>query len=60
MVSLGKAKKNILASVINKTPIKPSTVKTNWLTDSSSLGSVISQEYGNDENTSLKTSVLKF
>ena len=58
MVSLGKAKKNILASLNNQTPIKPSTGKINWLTDSSSLGPVISQTYGNDENTSLKTSVL--
>ena len=58
MVSLGKAKKNILASLTNKTPIKPSTGKINWLTDGSSLGPVISQGYGNDENTSLKTSVL--
>ena len=58
MVALGKAKKNILARLTNKTHIKPSTGKINWLTDSSSLGSVISQGYGNEENASLKTSVL--
>ena len=58
MVPLGKAKKNILASPINKTPIKPSTGKTNWFTDSSFLGVGISQGYGNNENTSFKTSVL--
>ena len=58
MVSLGKAKKNILTSLTNKTPIKPLTGKIYWLTDSNSLGSVISQGYGNDENTSLKTLVL--
>ena len=58
MVSLGKAKKNISASLVNETSIKTSTGWTSWITDSSSLRSVILQGYGIDENTSLETSCL--